>query len=379
MKQIARLIVLIIAIFGIAFAQEGPVKIGFYAPLTGPAAEDGQSALNGAKVAITTINAAGGVLGRQVELVVYDDAFSPDEAANVTRRLIEQDDVVAVVSGSYSFTTRAGAPIAQQSGVPFVAAYAVHPSITEVGNYIFRMGTLATVQGAAGAELVANRLGLKRAAVLIVDNDFGTSLADAFIEQYGRLGGEVVMKDMYPLGEADFRPLISAIRRAQPDVIYAIGYFNEASSFVRQLREAGIDTQVIGQEGYDSPTFIELAGDTAEGVIITTELNRDSTREVVRNFLAEYLALAGQPADAVSATSHDAVLFVAEAVRRAGSTDPKAMIEAMANFKDFDAVSGPIYEFTATRDAVRPVAIQIVKGGEFHYFDEIDERDLDLE
>ncbi len=379
MKLLARLLLLSIALWGIAFAQGDPIKVGFFAPLTGPAAADGASALDGAKVAVTTINASGGVLGRQIELVVYDDAFSPDEAANVTRRLIEQDNVVAVISGSYSFTTRAGAPIAQQSGVPFVAAYAVHPSITEVGNYVFRMGTLATIQGAAGAELVANRLGLKQAAVLIVDNDFGTSLASAFKDQFQELGGEVVLEEMYPLGEADFRPLISAIRRAKPDVIYAIGYFNEASSFVRQLRESGIETQVIGQEGYDSPTFIELAGDTAEGVIITTELNRDSEREVVKQFLADYLSLSGQFADAVSATSNDSVLLVAEAIRRAGSTDPEAMIDAMANITDFEAVSGPIFKFTATRDAVRPVAIQIVQGGEFHFYDEIDERDLGVE
>lgn len=379
MKCVLRLLAFVGVLMGVALAQDEPIRIGFYAPLTGPAAEDGQSALHGAEVAIMNINEAGGVLGRQVELVAYDDAFSPDEAANVTRRLIEQDDVVAVVSGSYSFTTRAGAPIAQRSGVPFVAAYAVHPSITEVGEYVFRMGTKATIQGAAGAELVANRLGLKRAAVLIIDNDFGSSLAESFSKKYEELGGEVVMREMYPLGESDFRPLISSIRRADPDVIYAIGYFNEASSFVRQLRESGIDTQVIGQEGYDSPTFIELAGETAEGVIITTELNRDSDREVVQEFLRDYQEHAGQPADAVSATSHDAVLFVADAIRRAGSTDPEEMIEAMAATKDFDAVSGPIFEFTETRDAVRPVAVQTVQGGEFHFYDEIDERELDLE
>ncbi|HZJ09300.1 MAG TPA: ABC transporter substrate-binding protein [Trueperaceae bacterium] len=381
MKHLVRVLALlgIMGISGAALAQADPIRIGFFAPLTGPAAADGESALNGAEVAVMALNEAGGVLGRPIELVVYDDAFSPDEAANVTRRLIEQDDVVAVISGSYSFTTRAGAPIAQQNGVPFVAAYAVHPSITGVGEYVFRMGTLATTQGAAGADLVANRLGLMRAAVLIVDNDFGTSLAESFIRHYERLGGEVVMQEMYPLGEADFRPLISGIRRADPDVIYAIGYFNEASSFVRQLRESGIDTQVIGQEGFDSPTFLELAGDTAEGVIITTELNRDSERAVVQDFLAAYLEHAGQPADAVSATSHDAVLLVAEAIRLAGSTDPVAMIEAMAGITDFQAVSGPIHEFSDTRDAVRPVAIQIVEGGEFHFFDEIDERELELE
>jgi branched-chain amino acid transport system substrate-binding protein len=381
MKYVRLLVFAVIFLSVVAVhAQEQRIRIGFYSPVTGPAAADGQSALHGAQVAVEQINAQGGVLGRELQLVDYDDAFSPDEAANVTRRLIEQDRVVAVVSGSYSFTTRAGAPIAQDKGVPFVAAYAVHPSITDTGEYVYRMGTLATVQGIAGAELAANRLGLKKAAVLIVDNDFGTSLADAFTDRYQELGGEIVMEEVYPLGESDFRPLISGIRRSGADVIYAIGYFNEAGSFMRQLRQAGIDTQVIGQEGYDSPTFIELAGSAAEGVIITTELNRDSERQVVQDFLTAYEQMTGRPADAVGATSHDAVRFVADAIERAGSTDPEDMLEAMRTTENFElAVSGPIHEFTEARDAVRPIAIQIVEDGQFHFYDEIDERELDLD
>lgn len=362
-----------------AQAQQAPIPIGFYSPVTGPAAADGQSALAGAQIAVDAINKAGGVLGRPVKLVSYDDHFSPDEAATITRRLIEQDHVAAIVSGSYSFTTRAGAPIAEQNHVPFLAAYAVHPSITEVGKYVFRVGTLATLQGAAGAELVANKLGLKDAAVLVVNNDFGTSLADAFDKQYKADGGTIAMQAKYPLGETDFRPLISKISRAHPDVIYAIGYYSEAASFVRELRNAGITTQVVGQEGYDSPTFISLAGKAANGVIITTEFNRDSNRAVVHEFMQAYQQKTGKPADAVSATCYDAVRLVANAIERAGSTDPQKIIEALQGTQNFDqAVSGPIYGFSTTRDAIRPIAIQIVKDGHFHYYSQIDERNLQL-
>jgi branched-chain amino acid transport system substrate-binding protein len=163
-----------------AQAQDDPVTFGFYAPLTGPAAADGEAAQHGAELAIQHLNENGGVLGREVELEVLDDGFSPDGAANATRRLIEEHGVDAVISGSYSFTTRAGAPIAQRNQVPFMAAYAVHPSITQTGEYVWRMGALADVQGKAGAHLVMDEMNPDSIGLLVIDNDYGVALAEAF-------------------------------------------------------------------------------------------------------------------------------------------------------------------------------------------------------
>lgn len=363
-----------------ADAQDGgadePIRIGFFAPITGPAAADGESAQRGAELAVQFVNDDGGVLGRPLELVSYDDAFSPDEAANITRRLIEEDGVAAVVSGSYSSPTRAAAPIAQRAAVPFMASYAVHPSITETGEYVWRVGALATVQGRVGGELVVEDLGADNVALLIVDNDFGASLSDAFRQRVEESGATIVYEERFPLGETDFRPLLGGLADAAPDAIYAIGYYNEASALVEQAAEAGVEAQIVGQEGYDSPTFIELAGEAAEGVIITTDLNRDSEEEAVQEFLTRFEEEYGTAADIVGASSFDGVRVVAAAIEQAGATEPEAILEGLRSLTDFGYSVTSIQSFTDGREVVRPITAQVVEGGEFHLYAEFDDPEL---
>ncbi len=354
-----------------------PIKLGIFAPTTGFAAADGTSALQSAQLAVTMINDAGGVLGRPLELIHYDDAASPDQAAAIARKLIEQDQVVAGISGSYSGATRAAAPVFQEAGVPMISAYAIHPSITQTGDKIFRVGTLADVEGRVGAELVGNVMGHKRVAILTIDNDFGQSLTDGFKEHAADLGLEIVFEEKYPLGETDFRPIISKLKEIAPDALYATGYYNEAAKLVSQAADEGLETQIVGQEGYDSPKFIELAGPAAEGVVITTDLNRDSERPMTQRFLKEYKATYGEEADMVGASAFDAVQVLAYAIRTAGSTDADAIAQAIAGLKDFeDVATGPFWRFTPGREVVRPVGAQIVQDGAFHFYHEFTDEAL---
>ena len=152
-------------------AEAGAIRIGFFSPTTGFAAADGTSALQSAQLAVKMINEAGGVLGQPLELIYYDDSAKPDQSSSIARKLIEQDGVVAGISGTYSGATRAAAPIFQEAGVPMIAAYAIHPEITTTGDKVFRVGTLATVQGRVGAELAGQVLGAKKIAILTIDND----------------------------------------------------------------------------------------------------------------------------------------------------------------------------------------------------------------
>ncbi len=356
---------------------EGPIKIGFFSPTTGFAAADGTSALNAAQLAIKFINDAGGVNGQPLELVYYDDGAKPDQAASIARKLIEQDGVVAGISGSYSGATRAAAPVFQEMGLPMIAAYAIHPEITATGDKIFRVGTLATVQGRIGGELAANVLGASKVAILTIDNDFGVSLSEGFKARAEALGVEIVLEEKYPLGETEFRPIIGKIKDAAPDVVYATAYYNEAANLVSQINDEGLDVQIIGQEGYDSPKFIELAGDASEGVIITTDLNRDSERPMTRLFLEEYEKEYGEEADMVGASAFDAVQVLAYAIETAGSTDPDAITAAIAGLKDFeDCASGPFWRYTNGREVVRPVSSQIVENGAFHLYHEFTDEEL---
>jgi len=359
--------------------QEETIKIGFFAPLTGFAAADGMSALRGAQIAVDFINEAGGINGKKIELIYYDDACKADEAAAIARKLIERDKVVIGISGSYSTPTRAAAAIFQEAGVPMISAYAIHPSIILTGELIFRVGLGAPVEGIAGAVLAVEKLGAQRIAILTMDNDFGVALSDWFKRKIEEINSkrveagmaakqvEIVYEKRYPLGETEFRELLTAIKAKEPELIWATAYFHEAANIVSQARELGIEVPIIGQEGYDSPKFIELGGPATEGTIIVTDLNRDSDREIVRRFLEEYEKRTGIPADMVGASAFDAVQVAAYAIK-VGGTEAEAIAEAINGIKDFEeAVTGPFYYFK-NREAVRPVEIQIVKGGEFHYF-----------
>lgn len=358
-------------------ASTAPIDIGIFVPTTGFAAADGTSALQSAQLAVKMINDAGGVLGRPLNLINYDDAAAPDQASAIARKLIEQDKVVAAISGSYSGATRAAAPVFQEAGVPLLSAYAIHPSITQTGDRVFRVGTLATVQGRIGAELVANVLNAKKVAILIVDNDFGISLTDGFKQHAGELGLEIVYEGKYPLGETDFRPIIAGLKDSGAEVVYATGYYNEASKLVSQAQDEGLTVQIIGQEGYDSPKFIELAGPASEGVIITTDLNRDSDHPMTQKFLTEYKAAYGEDADMVGASAFDAVQVLAYAIKTAGSTDAAAITAAISGLKNFeDVATGPFLYYTAGREVVRPVSSQIVKDGAFHLYHEFTDEDL---
>jgi len=362
-----RRVFVVLAFFAMcAFGQQA-IKVGFIAPLTGPAAADGFSALQSALLAVDYINAHGGINGVPLELVYYDDALSPDQAAALTRKLIEGDKVVAVVSGSYSSTSRAAAAVCQELKVPFVAAYAVHPSIVQVGEYSFRVGMAAQIQGRVGGYFAVRELGAKRIALLIMNNDFGISLAQAFKDAATSLGATIVYEKRYPLGETEFRDYLTAIKAADPDLLYAPGYYNEAANITRQFRELGLRCWLMGDEGYDSPKYLELAGPAANGVFITTDLDRDSQRPMTQFFLKAYEERTGIPADMVGASAFDAVMIVAHVLREAG-TDPKAFITYLAELKNFeDAATGPILMFQE-RTAVRPMQIQIVLNGKFRRF-----------
>jgi branched-chain amino acid transport system substrate-binding protein len=351
-------------------AAQDAIKIGFFAPITGPAAADGMSAKNAVELGLKEVNEAGGIHGKKVDLMIYDDRLKAEEAVAIANRLIERDKVVGVVSGSYSGPTRVVAPIFQKAGMPMVAGYAVHPDVTWNPNtktpndFIFRNGFLGEVEGAAAAEFAVKDLKAKRMSIISMDNDFGRSISAGFGERAAKLGAVILTKQMYKFpGEKDFRPYLTTIKEGNPDVIFAAGYYNEAASIVRQAKELGIKSQILGEEGFDSPKFLEIAGDAAEGVIIATNLDRDDPRPVVQNFLKNYRSAYGHDADMVGASSYDAFMILVDAIKKAG-TDPKAIQKALLETKDYNGLTGKISRF-AQGEVVKPVQIQIVKDGQF--------------
>ncbi len=347
------------------------IKIGFHAPLTGFAASDGKSASEGAKLAVEQINSAGGVKGAMLELIVYDDQAKAAQAIPIANKLIGQDEVVIGVSGSYSGPTRSAAGVFQEASLPYIAAYAIHPDITRAGNYVFRTSFLGEVQGRGGAKLVGDMLGKKQVVLITLQNDFGKSLAAGFKSKAADYGIKIINEYQYSIKDRQFGSIVAKVKADKPEAIYASGYYFTAGPLVSQLRSAGVTVPIIGQEGYDSQKFIEIAGASSEGVIITTSLDRDSDVPETRNFISAFEKKAGFKADMVAASAHTAILVAADALKRSASTDPEAIRKAIAatNLK----VSTGTISFNSLGEVLKAVQNQVVRNGNWHRHSVIDD------
>ncbi|BCL61041.1 ABC transporter substrate-binding protein [Desulfomarina profundi] len=375
-KSICKILMLftLASSFAVTATAAETVKIGINVPLTGFAASDGKSALNGAKLAVEQINSSGGILGKKLELVVYDDQASPKQSVPIATKLIEKDKVTVGVSCSYSGATRAAAGIYQSAGVPYIAAYAIHPDITRAGDFVFRTSFVGEVQGRAGAKLAGDILKKKRAVLITLNNDFGKSLVAGFREKAENYGITIVNEYPYSIKDRQFGPIVARVKADKPDVIYATGYYFTAGPLVTQLRTAGIKATIIGQEGFDTQTFIKIAGAASEGVIITTSLDRDSSSKETSDFIREYEKMFNHKTDMVAASGHTAVKVAAAAIQHAGNTDRKNVRDSIAGTK-LVASTGTI-SFNNLGEVIKNVQVQIVKDGQFRHFAVISDKKL---
>jgi len=363
---------------GAAFSAD-TVRIGALVPLTGAAAADGLSALNSLKIAVDNVNAEGGILGKRLELIYYDDRADAKEAVALAHKLIGQDRVVAVVGGSYSMPSRAVATIFQEEEIPFVAAYAVHPDVTKAGDFCFRNGFLAAVEGKAAAKVATQMLGAKRIALLYSDIDFGRTLSEGFKQYVSKNapGVEIVYDQAYPFPEKDFKPYLSKIKEISPDLIMVNGYYFQTGPILKQAKGMGIKSMILGEEGADSPKLVEIAGPSAaEGFMIVTNLNRDDERPVVQNFIREFKGRYGFDPDMVGASAYDGLMIIVDAMNRAGTTDAKKVRDAIAATSNYNGLTGVIKGFDSEGEVVKPVQVQIIKLGEYRYFAEVDDPEV---
>lgn len=390
-KRVLSVFLIMLMVFSIAGCSNGspdpektpdaeeskePIKVGFFAPTTGPVAADGENSLNAAKLAVENINASGGIDGREVVLVDYDDAFDTKQSVSVAQKLTTKDKVVAVVSGSYSGTTRAAAPVYQDAGIPMIASYAIHPDITKTGDYIFRQSFVGSVQGKAGGKVAAEMLGAKKICILYVDNDFGSTLASSFTEMAESLGAEILSSDKFSFGEKEFTPILTKIKELDADLLYLPAYPGEGTQIVRQAHDLGLDLQIMGTEGIDATVqFIGVAGEAAEDVIITTNLNRDSEREIVQEFITSFTDKYGYRPNMVGASTYDAFTVLFSVMKQTG-VDSEAIKTGLHEIKNIEAVTGVIKGYNVLGEVEKSVQIQIVKDGQFHYYGEISDESI---
>jgi branched-chain amino acid transport system substrate-binding protein len=367
---------LAIALSTAATGAGAQVKLGFQAPLTGAAATDGKSAKIAAEMAIEKINSGGGVLGQKMGLVNYDDQAKTEEAVFTANKLTGQDGVKFAVSGSYSASGRAAAPIFQKAQVPFISAYGVHPDITRSGNYCFRGVHLGPPQGRAAAKFLADNLGLKRVSVVTMDNDYGQATFEGFKSATEQFGIKVLGEYTYSLKDRQFGSIVASVKRDNPDAVYVTGYFFTAAPLVSQLRSAGIQAPVVGSQAFDAQKLIEIAGPAVEGVYIVGGLNRDRDVAELKDYLAEFEKRSGYAGENVGATVYSAVRLMADAISRAGTLDAPKVRDALAATHNFPHLAGELVSFNALREINMPMNVNVVKDGKFRHYAWIDDLKL---
>jgi branched-chain amino acid transport system substrate-binding protein len=347
------------------------ILVGEFSSLTGSTATFGQSTHNGITLAFDEINAAGGVLGKKLKVLVEDDQSKPEEAATAVQKLISSNRVVAVLGEVASSRTLAAAPIAQSNKVPLISPSSTNPKVTEVGDYIFRVCFIDPFQGAVMAKFAANTLKLKKVAILYdVRNDYSVGLRNFFSETYRGLGGQIVGEQVFSEGDSDFRAQLTQLKSLSPEAIYVPGYYTEAGTISRQARELGITVPLMGGDGWDSPKLTEIGGKSIEGSYLSNHYSVDDPSPAIQKFVGDYKARFGATPDALAALGYDAAKVLADAFKRAGTTDGPKVRDAIAATKGFVGVTGSI-TIDDKRNAVKPAVVLKVVDGKFQYVETI--------
>ena len=343
------------------------IEIGFFGALTGPQATFALSGKNGARLAIDQLNAAGGVLGQKLDLLIEDDHNDPSEAASAVSKLITRDHVVALIGENASSRSLAAAPIAQNYQVPMVSPSSTNVEVTKKGDYIFRVCFLDSFQGKAVATFAWQTLQAKTAALLVdAKSDYSVGLADSFRRAFTALGGRIVEELKYAEGDSDFSAQLTALQASPPDAIMIPGYYTDAGLIARQARGLGIRSALLGADGWDSPKLAEIGGAAVEGAHFSNHYSVDDPSPAAKAFVEDYRKAFGSQPDSIAALSYDAARLVADAIRRAGSTEGKRVRDALASTADFAGVTGTI-TMDEDRNPVKPAVILKVEGGKFRY------------
>jgi branched-chain amino acid transport system substrate-binding protein len=360
--------------------------IGEYGSLTGGDATFGGSTKLGVEVAMAelTSESQGKIGGLPVRVVVEDDQSQAQEAATAVQKLINQDQVIAVIGEVASSRSLAGGPICQAAGVPMISPSSTNPKVTQVGDCIFRMCFLDDFQGRSVAQFAFQTLGLKKVAILKdLKSDYSAGLTDFFGTAFKQLGGTIVAEQSYQAGDQDFSAQLTAIKAKKPDAIYIPGYYTEAGLIARKARELDITVPLLGSDGWESEKLLEIGGESLNGSYYTNHWALDMPNPKLQAFLKTFREKnGGSDPDAIAGLAYDAAnvlfaclkqiaaddpgMFKALGSTKAGTPERKAaeakLRELIAATKGYEGVTG-IITLDENRNASKPLVVLEIKGG----------------
>lgn len=350
-------------------ANADAIKVGVNYELTGAVATYGVGLNEGVQLAFEEINANGGILGKQVEVVTVDNKSEDTEAANLSTKLATQEKVLALLGPATSGNTKAASPAANQNKIPLISGSATADDVTvdangKVRDYIFKTCFSDSFQGVMMAEFAANDLGAKNAAILADStSDYAAGLSKAFRETITTQGGTILSEEAYAAGDNDFRAVLTNIKAKNPEVLFIPGYYEEVGLIVRQARELGLNVPILGGDGYESPKLTEIAGaENLNDVYYSSHYSTNDTAENVVSFNSAYEAKYGKSPDAFNALGYDMVYFLKDAFERAGEADSEKLKLALEATDGFEGVTG-VLSIDENHNPVKSVTIiEMVEG-----------------
>ncbi|MBQ8591104.1 MAG: ABC transporter substrate-binding protein [Firmicutes bacterium] len=347
-------------------AEGDTIKIGVNYELSGAVATYGQSSVDGVTLAIEEINAAGGILGKQVEMVTIDNKSDAAEVVSVATRLMTEEGVCAVIGPATSGNFKAELPIALENGIPVISGSATANDVTS-GNtkeYAFRICFSDNFQGVAMANYASKNLGAAKVAIVQdKSSDYAEGLATSFSATFEELGGEIVAREAYTTGDTDFNAILTSLAGKEFDAIWLPGYYQEVGLIIKQARALGIECPILGADGFDSPVLAELAGaDALHDVYYSNHYSSLNEDETVTAFIEAYKAKHGVEPDAFNALGYDAAKLICDAIERAGAADPEAIKDALAATSEFKAVTGTL-SIDENHDAQKALVVIKIDNG----------------
>lgn len=344
------------------------IKIGEFASLTGKEAAFGQSSHKGTLLAIEEINAAGGVLGKKIELVTEDNQSKAGESATIVKKLVSRDRVVAILGEVASSRSLEAAPICQAARIPQISPSSTNPAVTETGDYIFRVCFIDPFQGVVMAKFAKDTLKVRKVAVLTsVSSAYSVGLARYFKERFAADGGAVVIEQKYSEGDKDFKAQLTAIKAAGVEGIFVPGYYTEAALICKQAKDLGLAVPVFGGDGWEAPQLLQIGGAAVEGAYFSTHYSSENETPAVTTFLAKFRQRWNNTMpDAMAALGYDSAMVLIDAIKRAGTTEGPKLRDALAATRDYPGVTGTT-TLDAQRNATKSAVVITVRDGQFRF------------
>jgi branched-chain amino acid transport system substrate-binding protein len=345
-------------------AARADITIAFQAPLTGFGAVEGKSGRVAAEIAVEDINSKGGVLGQKIVLDLYDDQAQGSQGIAIANKIAGDHKTTLVVSAGFSEPTRAAAPVLQAAGIPYIAATASHPDVTKAGDYVFRGSQLAQSQGAASAFLIS-KTSQRRVGIIALENDFGSATSEGFQKMAAEKGLTITGIYTFGMMERQFETIIAGIKRDKPDVIYLTAYPFNGGPIVAQLRAAGVTAPIQGSIGLISNVFLDIAGASAEGVDIADSHTGNMPFPGYAELMEKLKQRQGDGNPDNAVTAYAGIQMAVDAISRAGSTDQKAIRDALAATKNLQTIRGLLVGFTPGREVIEDMPVVKVSGKQF--------------